>query len=723
MYQLSVTSVTASSSSTSLGSPYLTPSDRPILLLDIDNTLYNERLVNVESQIVQGTHVYCRDVLGIEKDEADHLYHRFGSTVEGLKRTIWKDSPPKELEQHLDSFYRAVYTSVDVSSILRDSTIGTSATSSTGYAHAKDQGDARLARQLLMNWNQDCHSISFATNSPSWHAITVLRGLGLAKLATSTDDNNSMCTLFTPDRLKSYPTKHDPKVFFAASDDYENTLSKDIQHPISFFDDSSHNLQSLRQAFPATIQRLYHISHDFGKDGPIVNVDGSRKTNLVRALLEEAGLVDPSFEFDQVQYLEAKNKVDRQSIHMATWNSVIEELREILMHLQQQKQQDSDPSINDDNTHDGNMDFQFPSSSDLWIVDLGAGLMPILDLLLHGDGDRGLEALLPLPPDMAVSSSGAGTSSIYYTAYESNKELYLSCHDRILSWGFDLVRHKTSSDGIDEAIYQDRKRRMKVHMILRDFGDESNPLVKVPKATPIVSPHLIIGCCFADLLDPHKLVPSMMKTFNILDPTPLRGTLVYFPITFAGVTQFIPARPFEYHGNGASIPSDTVAFQSYATALEKNLCHNLDPSLLQDVMAAYGAKLRTSSPSDWKIDPQDHPYLFETMLYFFGSTGGTQLLLDGGWDAAGWIQRARKQNPRPSIQVTNRDLLFHIAQATVHNSNTPPGIHSPPDNKMDDVIQEILFTEPYRVTSINKQFPSELGPRQVLSKLVILEFF
>eukprot|EP00536_Pseudo-nitzschia_multiseries_P001520 jgi/Psemu1/181198/e_gw1.19.158.1 len=95
------------------------------------------------------------------------------------------------------------------------------------------------------------------------------------------------------------------------------------------------------------------------------------------------------------------------------------------------------------------------------------------------------------------------------------------------------------------------------------------------------------------------------------------------------------------------------------------------------------------------------------MLYFFGSTGGPQLLKEG-WDAPGWIERAHTN--RPAIRVSNQDLLFRI----VPDNNLGPNKHSNVRSENSGKMSEILFTAPQQVTSVERDIPSELGPKQVL---------
>ena len=92
-----------------------------------------------------------------------------------------------------------------------------------------------------------------------------------------------------------------------------------------------------------------------------------------------------------------------------------------------------------------------------------------------------------------------------------------------------------------------------------------------------------------------------------------KPTLIYFPITFCGITQFLPPKPFQQqqqqqtqlskqcddeNGNDKKdhymrtkrnktirpIPSDTAAFNCYSKALSDVFGHNLDYLLLKDVL-------------------------------------------------------------------------------------------------------------------------------------------
>jgi phosphoserine phosphatase len=596
-----------------------------LILLDVDNTLYSEVDAGIEAQIVQNTHNFCRNELGVTPSEADRLFHEYGSTVEGLRRTLWQDYDEDQLQESLRDFYEKVYQNIDMSRLLLTS--GRSSTGSTGYSHASQE--RRLVCQLL----KACPDpIAIASNSPSWHVQKVLQCMGLDRLEFE--------EVLTPDRLADFPTKHEPIAYFAGSSTRQRQNGK-----ILFFDDSLNNLD--------------RVSAVLEKVEP-VHVKAPSNT-LGDALSRHLGLVNHEYVFDAVKYLESKNIVDSQAIHPEIWNQVIAHLRNSI-----QKERS------------------------IHIVDVGAGRLNILSLLLLGETSRGLNALFGHPKN---------DFSIFYTAYESNEKLLPACQKQLQSLGFYLV------ESVSEKEFVYSKENWTVRLILANF-DEAD--------AGEASPDLIVGCCFADLMDPALLVPSLLHSFRLLeDRMPPKATLLYFPITFAGATQFLPPRPFEPSPESSSrtIPADTTAFQIYSKALIENMGHNLDPFLLKQAMEDYGVTFLAKGASDWKIDHADVPYLFETMLYFFGTTAGPPLL-EAGADAAGWIPRARRG--RPTIQVSNVDLLFQIGGRQRTNS---ADVCDPVRNssQTSSTLREIQFTAPESVTTIQKDIP-ELGPDEVLGK-------
>ena len=157
-------------------------------------------------------------------------------------------------------------------------------------------------------------------------------------------------------------------------------------------------------------------------------------------------------------------------------------------------------------------------------------------------------------------------------------------------------------------------------------------------------------------------------------------------------------------------------FTCIPNALTTRHGHNLDPDKLVAAMKDYGATLIDRGPSNWKIDPTDNEYLWKTMLYFFGTVGASEMMKQG-YDSVGWIDRARRQ--RPSIEVTNIDLLFRLG-----SSETVSGLIERASNEREDhgqlEIKEIQFTAPFEVGTITKTVDTKdgahLGPNQVEGK-------
>ena len=215
-----------------------------------------------------------------------------------------------------------------------------------------------------------------------------------------------------------------------------------------------------------------------------------------------------------------------------------------------------------------------------------------------------------------------------------------------------------------------------------------------------------------------------------------RKTLFYFPITFAGVTQFLPAQPYQQSSeteradaNTKWIPSDTVAFRMYSESLEKVHGHNLSPPRLIEAFHNYGGRLLHQGPSNWIIDPTRHQYLWQTMLYFFGVVAGPPLLR-GRWDSSGWFQRIRTE--RPTIMASNTDLLFELGVSPSNDNKqdgtmqTETSLGNDSDDSCNDrllEIEEIQFTAPRTVGTqrsvVQTKDNQHLGPNQVEGKRCI----
>ena len=114
----------------------------------------------------------------------------------------------------------------------------------------------------------------------------------------------------------------------------------------------------------------------------------------------------------------------------------------------------------------------------------------------------------------------------------------------------------------------------------------------------------------------------------------------------------------------------------YNTALTTDHKHNLEPTLFTSSLTRFGAKILSQSTSVWKIKWKLHPYMYDCMLYFFGSTTSS-LFIEGNFSMRNWLARLRSQEK--DITVYNTDILakvrIHNMHATCH---APPPLFDPP---------------------------------------------
>jgi threonine dehydrogenase-like Zn-dependent dehydrogenase/FMN phosphatase YigB (HAD superfamily) len=578
-----------------------------LLLLDVDNTLYDETSAKIEHQIVQRIHEMVNPEL------ADQLHSSYGSTIAGLDRTQWSCLDLEyRLRRHQD-FYDTVYRDLDYRSLLQGAFVRSSVELKTGYDPGRIVRPNVLRTQLQKAATAPGgqNQLYLVSNSPRHHVEKVVQAMGMTKLPWS--------GMITPHESNSFATKLDGDSFW--QNDHGLLLHMNAGTNAALIDDSLRNLRS----FPSLA--TFHCNN--------TDPHGSIHIALGRAL----GWIDQSFQFSDTAYLQAKNLVDKVSIHARTWNRLRTELAD-------------------------------SSRTKLTIVDIGAGLLSMLDLSLHGS-DR----LAPLWSDEATF--------VDYYAYEPNRNLRDLIMARLDQWGF----HRVDSDSSSLLPMVYRRFNCTVHVCFESFEN--------PRGGPKPTPDLIMGCCFADLHDPYQLIPSVMAQFLAgphRDTTPTGTTLLYFPITFCGVTLFSPPQPFQER-----IPSDTLAFRLYSEALQ-DMGHHLDPRQLQSAIEDYGGSLVEQGPSPWNIEP-DGGVLWDTMLYFFGTVGAPKLNALS-WNARGWLDRARKV--RPTIQVSNVDLLFRLPRLGKWSFKDQSTAELNAPNDSWSSFEEILFTGPRQVSVVEK---------------------
>ena len=375
------------------------------------------------------------------------------------------------------------------------------------------------------------------------------------------------------------------------------------------------------------------------------------------ALARAIGHIDRDFELSSTDYLKDKNAVDAKSIDRATWEKLAEQIE-----------------LGDDGV--------------LRITDLGAGLVLMLDMIMNGKEDK--PALVELLE---------GVERIEYHAYESNLGLFRGCLEKLHQLGFAKTPRNEPRKG-DTYVFHNAERNIVVNMHWYDYKKEV-------KREDDNAPHVIVGCCFADLIEPSALVQSLKcyvaKLKNGASP------LVYFPITFAGTTQFLPSQPFSKSARGW-IPSDTAAFRSYSKALSDDQGHNLDPRQLVEAVERHGGELLQQGRSNWIVEKEKNSYFWKAMLYFFGTVAAPKLMIEG-WDSIGWMERAA--TGPDSIMVNNVDLLFRL-DATLSETLECR------TNKDLIEVEEIQFTAPYLVETSKKSVDvsNDLLPDQVMIESV-----
>lgn len=681
---------------------------RKILILDVDNTLYNENELQqigkgIEKQIIDNTHSFGHRLFHLTKQQCDDLYLKYGSTIEGLRHLSLEGglvlesgtnaADPTSFDSILVDYYHDVYHNLDMTGLLLSH--DEVDPQKTGYNHAKSK---RKMLQTLLKYSP--YPIYLASNSPLSHVSKILRNLGLYDIPYS--------SIITPDSTRSqlqsklklpFPTKSHPKEF------YSDDIFQEINTPncdCYLIDDSKKNIESASKIGIKGIlvhnEKVYkNMNHRTLEQALALAFGHVESTNDDYSSAIEN---DTTYEFSDVKYLSSKNVVDREAIDTHLWNTMIQNLVEIVK--------------DDSYSQTEIIPIETKQSTNVRIVDVGAGLLSMLHLFL--DGYKG-------KPSLLTTMRHEGITHLEYTAYESNKNLIPSCLAKLRKFGFEEI----PSNGYGETAHRyndvyifEKTGDVSIRVTLK-VKDFSHDVLSKSKR-----PHLIVGCCFADLFDPDSLVASILRftgdasygggTHYHPSTEIMKSILLYFPITFSGTTQFIPPQPFQFLSNNNSVPSDTLAFQLYASSLIHQHGHNLDPDKLISSMKEAGIDLIDSAFSKWNIDPTEHNYLWRTMLYFFGTSAGPELM-KLRWNSYEWLNRARTFLPK--IRVMNKDLLFKIPSIySSRKMGTQPNINQEKEGNL--IIEEIEFRSPNKVgksiTELSIDDPDHLKPNQVVIK-------
>ena len=386
-----------------------------VLILDVDNTLYNEEEARVEQQIVQNTHAFVKKHFGMSRERADNLFREHGSTIEGLRENpMWdeKGSQPEvsnefsTVQEMMCSFYDEVYSNIDLSGLLVcPKTVNSE--ESTGYTHGKQ----RSVAELLYKISKYC-PIWLASNSSRRHVERVVCTLGLAGVP--------FAGILTPDsncHEHAYPTKKLREFWTPLKEAYQcSDVDGDGATKFFLVEDSLHNLEKAREV---------------GMDGFFVDhSDGAKvlELGLEDFLKWERGHDVESSEnvyiFSGVEYLKSKNVVDDESMNKDIWNRLKDEIAQLS-----------------------------PSDGALRVVDVGAGLLNMFKKVVGEDG-----------------LFGENISKIHYYAYESNKEL-------LAEGKANLQRMGMIADPKDECLFRgvalDGEIELMLHLKPMDFTEDS----------------------------------------------------------------------------------------------------------------------------------------------------------------------------------------------------------------------------------------------------------
>jgi threonine dehydrogenase-like Zn-dependent dehydrogenase len=673
----------------------------------------------VEYQIAQNIHRfvedYCSDrpeAYSSSQEWADALHVQYGSTIRGLVQWHREKNTSSSIKRLQELFYGRVYRDLDYSSLLdswnADTGVCTgygtlsTATTKNGRDVSMPAGPTLALRKLLnsiavFSVTSPLVQLQLASNSPRHHVETVLQALGMCRVPFS--------ELYTPDyrgsrddidqpleegEEVSYPTKYDPRSFFRSAAFV--TPNENSSTAVYLIDDSGNVVQAVQRELSSECIQALHLTHH---QLPI--------PSLLQAVAMAMEWVPLNFTLDEARYLQAKNQVDAASIHTETFQRM---LRELHHSVQQQS-----------------------CTNDFTIVDVGAGVLFMLRFLLQTSNDGPLSLM-----------SIAARRHLHYFAYEPNRALLPSCIEQLEELGFmaDPLNPVTSATDRPLVFHrpatEDHRMTISVHLCLCDFRAIPSSSGDATPWKPCAPPHLIVGCCFADLMAPTELIPALMRTFLLSPPsnsTTLDATnekhpdrrdiwsqvLMYFPITFTGVTSTDPPQPFDttswQRPQPRSIPSDTTAFHYYSQALQEGPHpHHLQVDALIATVQDYGGTLLQQSSSDWIIAPEPHGYLWNCLLYFFGITAAPALQADG-WDARGWLHRLRQT--APVLRASNVDLLFRLPPLGQWHWTAPASTSHEKISGLETprTYQEILFTGPRQVTCVDKQASEQLPPHQV----------
>ena len=410
---------------TSVAGTTSVPATQKVLVLDIDGTVYDDDNW-IETQIRDNCHAFALEGYGYDAQQAQELHVRYGSTIRGIcehgqPRAVFRD------------YYNEVYPGIDMSRLRRYSFSGLASGSSTGYGSA---GHADLRRCLDALHRVGC-PVVVASNSPVFHVKRVLTRLGLATL--------DVAAYLTPER-RGGVTKNEPAFW-----DPLFALYPREQYTCCLIDDNGSNVQLVRALGMRALRitprlRLPEALVHFLDVLPVhpTERNGTRPED------------EPWFDFDEVAYLRAKNRVDDASFNP--------QVRARLATALQQRVAEKR------GTGAG------AGPMTVTVVDVGAGLLNMLDHVHRL---------------VAEAAAGAGASAVRltYVAFENNGNLLPAVEERLVH-GLGLARRDSGPfDGAVRSFSGSLSPTVSVtvHVCAVDFMSEAALRVLTQVCAPIES--------------------------------------------------------------------------------------------------------------------------------------------------------------------------------------------------------------------------------------------
>mmetsp|Transcript_15275 Transcript_15275/g.25496 ORF Transcript_15275/g.25496 Transcript_15275/m.25496 type:complete len:885 (+) Transcript_15275:20-2674(+) len=519
------------------GSAATSSSRQPVLVLDLDGTIYDDDC-NIEQQIRVNYRRFALETYNVSKDECTAMRAKYGSTVRGL-------SVKFNSKEAFTKYYNNVYPQLDMSRLRKY--LSKPSSSNTGYYLS----GMRAAHRALFDI-KDC-PVVIASNSPVFHVKRVLSRIGLANLKVD--------AFITPER-----TAGAMKTETAYWQNLFDLYPKD-KYLCTLIDDNAENIELVRK---------------LGMVGLRIEPGATFTECLVEFLLQLGKHTD-GYKFDENQYLRAKNAVDAQSFNKDVWTALRTSLsHRIATSATTPATAPATQSVEESRKAAGEV------KRIVRVLDIGAGHLNMLQRVLSLLTDAPINTSPPPPtnnPSTSSSSSMPSSLGLHYIAVENNQRVHkdaihtltgilgLKATDITVSEAeadaaavaSAVQRYEGKVDGINvtvdlcdidfmslEAVqvlkilrqkgYTPTWAQVPAHALLQKLNDADGDNSdggggcvgeeEEEKDDSRVSAglDLVVGACVADLHEPGALLNQIV---DIADDS---GGLLYLPITFAGAT-------------------------------------------------------------------------------------------------------------------------------------------------------------------------------------------